>query len=897
MPLRDRLRGVQTLDWLVLLLFVVLVGYAWRFIRLYETIDDKRAAVSDRAEWLGELTALGRDVEEGEGSGAEGAFGEIAETIRSARGAAVEATVAADLERAAEDIRAGNRTEALRHLHAALIGLRAATGTLTAELGVLVDDTRTAVVGGLVFGIASVIALASTLRALAAMARWRRRWTLLTQATADGVFEWDIQTGRVEYSGAWRLMTGAGEGDTLQLWWDSVHPEDLGELRAAVDAHVAGSTRAFEAEYRLSDGRGGWRWVLGRGLAERDGRGAAQGMAFWQTDITDRRAQADAVERAALLSHVTDALGAGVIAIDEDERVSMTNAAIRDMAAPWGSLDAFWSLLNGTMDHPTLTGCPVCGQAQRIGGRVVDLREPGDKRRVLEVAWTGHGHRLVPGRVVTVVMVQDITRRALADEAAESAHADVVVSKAELGRLMDAIPEVLLVLAQDQILYANAAARTAFGPSAAEALSALRGVGGTGAAALLRRLDGTDATFEVSVPVAIRFNDANAELVVAHDVSQRVRMESQLRSAERMVALGGLAAGLAHEINNPLTYVIGNLELAQEGIGDVPGRIARALGGAVRVRQVVAQLRALANPGSSELVSVPVGPTFESALTLAAGVGLPPAQVTRDFSPGIEGLGNAVWLGQIALNLVSNALLSMSSLPPSARRLTLRSREEGEDAVVIEVIDSGTGIPEAMRDRIFEPFVSTRIKEEGSGLGLYICRELAGRMGAELSLETSGPQGTTFVLRLRRATSPASAQPASASPAPRPVASRGRVLIVDDEAVLGEVLQTYLGRHEVRWEGTAAGARVALSEGGWDVVILDIVLPGASGIDLWQELRQKNPALAERVVFVTGGSMTPDVARFMLESNNPSLVKPFDFRELVELVDARVSAAREEKRA
>lgn len=897
MPLRDRLRGVQTPDWLVFLLFVVLVAYAWRFIGLYETIDEKRAAVSDRAEWLGELTALGRDLESGETATLADAFAAIALKIRAANGAPGESTVAADVDRAADDIRSGNPSEALRHLHASMIGLRGAAGTLASELGVLVDGTRTAVVGGLVFGIASVIALASTLRALAAMARWRRRWTLLTQATADGVFEWDIQTGRVEYSGAWRLMTGAGEGDTLQLWWDRVHPEDVAELRAAVDAHVAGSTKAFEAEYRLSDGHGGWRWVLGRGLAERDARGVAQGMAFWQTDITDRRSAADAVERAALLSHVTDALGAGVIAIDEDERVSMTNAAIRDMAAPWGSLDAFWALINGAMDHPTLTGCPVCGEAQRIGGRIVDLDEPGDKRRVLEVAWTGHGHRLVPGRVVTVVMVQDITRRALADEAAELAHADVVVSKAELQRLMDAIPEVLLVLAQDRILYANAAARTAFGPCAAEALSALRGVGGTGAATLLRRLDGSDATFEVSVPVAIRFNGADAELVVAHDVSLRVRMESQLRSAERMVALGGLAAGLAHEINNPLTYVIGNLELAQEGIGDVPGRIARALGGAVRVRQVVAQLRALANPGSSELVSVPVGPTFESALTLAAGVGLPPAQVTRDFSPGIEGLGNAVWLGQIALNLVSNALLAMSSLPPHARRLTLRSREEGEDAVVIEVIDSGTGIPESMRDRIFEPFVSTRIKEEGSGLGLYICRELAGRMGAELRLESSCPIGTTFELRLRRSAISAHTAQASGSMLPRPAAARGRVLIVDDEAVLGEVLQTYLGRHEVRWEGTAEGARVALAEGGWDVVILDIVLPGASGIDLWQELRERSPSLAERVVFVTGGSMTPDVARFMLESNNPSLVKPFDFRELVEMVDARVAAAQEENRA
>jgi signal transduction histidine kinase/CheY-like chemotaxis protein len=681
-------------------------------------------------------------------------------------------------------------------------------------------------------------------------------------------------------------MTGA-RGHTLDAWLERVHPEDAPRLRAALDAHVRGETPSFEAEYRQKDAGGAWRWLIARGLADRAPGGVAVRMACWQTDVTDQREDAAAAARGAYLDHVADATGLAVFALDEADRVIRHNEAAVVLAGPWGAPEALWSEVVAAAPQPTLTPCGRCGADEAGGSAVVALPLVDDTRH-LQVTWTGHLHRLLRGQRVSVVAIADVTERVRAEQAAAQAHAYVAASAAELRAVLDAVPEAVVAAAGDRVLYCNAGAHVAFGRAGEGWLGTLRRGAGAGQVTL-PTAEGKEAVFEVSAPVPVTFFGERAELLVARDVSQRLRMESQLRGAERMVALGGLAAGLAHEINNPLTYVIGNLELAQDGTGDVAGRISRALGGAVRVRQVVAQLRAMVSPVKVELGTVDLPAAVEGALGLAAGVGLPVAHVEREIGPGVTVHANGVWVGQILLNLITNALLAMGERPPAARHLRLRSEPRGGQ-VRIEVTDSGPGVAEEVRDRLFEPFVSTRLKGEGSGLGLYICRELAGRMGGRLELGATGPAGTTFALWLP-AGGPVAPEPEPPPPAPTPRVP-GRVLVVDDEPVITEVIQGFLRHHDVTVEATAAGARAAFATEDWDVIVLDIVLGRDSGIELWRALEAAGSPLAERVVFVTGGSMTPDIARFLMETDLVTLVKPFDFRELQATVDTAVARRR-----
>lgn len=888
MRLPDRSLKLDSRSWMLVALALALVAYGWWFGSLH-------LAIAATREELGVRMAVGRTL-----FSADEALtftdAPTEDTLRLLDGAlgtltgsatTVDDTATIGHLRAAREALLGHDADGANEaLHHASLALRGGSAELSARLGDMIENTRSAALGGAVFGVLGVGALAWALWALKANEAWRRRWTLSTQATSDGLWEWDIPSGEVEFSGRWKELFGV-DGSTLEAWYARVHADDLAEVRATLERHVAGELPVFESEHRVQDRAGRWRWMLARGLAERAG-GRPSRMVCWQTDITDRRTQADAAERAALIGHVADATGMAVYAIDDADLVWQSNAAAEALGRSWGGALGFWTqLARGAGGGPTLGECPDCGRPQRTGTRVVDLVTPAGARRVCQLTWTGHGHRLVRDRVVTVVLVADVTLRALAEEGARTAHARVVASDAELRATIDAVPSVVFVVGDGRVLFANRAARQAFGEGARafDALGssfAAAGGGGAMVTASVRREGDADASYEVYRPVPITFQGAPAELWVAADVTRRVQAETQLRTAERMVALGGLAAGLAHEINNPLTYVIGNLELAQDGVGDVAERISRALGGAVRVRQVVAQLRTLSNQGQGELGPVAVAEALDGALNVVAGLGLGPVTVTRAIPKDLEVHGNAVWLGQIALNLFANALQAMAAQAAETRTLHLEARVEG-GAVLIEVTDSGPGVPPALGEQIFEPFVSSRLQGDGTGLGLYICRELARRMEAELSLVATGPAGTTFRLRMK---APGPTVPARVMPV-RPREVPLRVLVVDDDPQVGRLLQESLRPAAVTVVHTAADALASFRDVGWDAIVLDIALPDGSGIELYERLVAGRSPLAERVVFVSGGSMTPDVARFMLDASSPVVLKPFDLREFRTMLEGR----------
>lgn len=731
------------------LIALLLVVYTARFTFLHHQIGILRAEVPVRIGWAAQL-------EEAALSGSENA--DIDRLIADvSRRSASSLAAQADAEALAV-LRETPVPDAERLRRAAKL-IRTGTSTISSHLGYLLDQTWLASGLGVAFGSISIVALVLGLRANAGLERWRARSLRLSRAASDGTWDWDLATGKVEFTESDANGLVSTRLGLIGDWYARIHPDERAGVKHRLDLHLAGEHPLFEAEFRVAGPDGTWRYVLARGIADRGT--AATHMACWQTDMTDRRQASEALDR-----------------------------------------------LRG--------------------------------------------------------------------------------SETEFTRALDAVPEAVLILGGDHILYANQMARDAFGPieEAMLIVPVLRTAAQEGGAARVPQMADAAGNWEVSSPKPITFGGQAAEILVARDVGQRVKMEGHLRAAERMVALGGLAAGLAHEINNPLTYVIGNLELAQEGVGDVKARVARALGGAVRVRQVVSQLRALANPGTSELVPVHLGPAIESAISLALGVGHLPATIHREFALAGTVNANPVWIGQIALNLVSNALQAMADLPREQRHLFIRAKNVPDGGTTVEFTDSGRGIAPAIAERLFEPFTTSRLQQGGSGLGLYICRELATRMGGTLELVSTGQTGTTFRLYL----APSQAEQSVVGAAPVVVPRRaGRVLVVDDERVIVELLLNYLGHHHVEACHDVHSASLALAREDWDAVVLDIILPDRSGIELFDEIFARSPQQASRFIFVTGGSLAPDVARFLMRAPNTALLKPFDFRELVNQVDRLVA--------
>jgi PAS domain S-box-containing protein len=391
-----------------------------------------------------------------------------------------------------------------------------------------------------------------------------------------------------------------------------------------------------------------------------------------------------------------------------------------------------------------------------------------------------------------------------------------------------------------------------------------------------RTPDGRRVPGEVA-SAALDFGGRAYVVSSVRDVSDRRHAEA----AARLAGIGTLAAGVAHEINNPLAYVLTNLAWLREQL-DTPGAPPDALrqaaeeahGGAERVRDIVHQLRLFARP-DERVGPIDVAAAARSALTLARNeIRHRAALVTRlgDVPPV---LGNENRLAQVFLNLLTNAAQAIPDGHADRNEIRLEVRAGEEGTVVAEVSDSGAGIPEEIRAHLFEPFLTTKAVGRGMGLGLFVCHGIVAGMGGRIEVEPRAGAGTIFRLVLPAAEAEARGEPAV--PRPAPPARRGRVLVLDDDERVAGALRRILEREhrvDVLTDARDALARVRAGE-AWDVVFCDLMMPDMSGAEWFEEVRRADPALASRVVFVTGGAFTDAAREFLGRVPNARLEKPF----------------------
>jgi signal transduction histidine kinase len=400
----------------------------------------------------------------------------------------------------------------------------------------------------------------------------------------------------------------------------------------------------------------------------------------------------------------------------------------------------------------------------------------------------------------------------------------------------------------------------------------------------------------------------------------RKKMHEQLLVSERMASVGILAAGVAHEINNSLTILVANLALASEQLNllaqqeavrsatagtDETGNGApssRAIGQAEvlqllqdaqeateRIRRVVADLKVSSRSDDDERSGpVEIHRVLESSIRAASNEIRHRARLVKDYGdvPLVE--GTETKLSQVFINLIVNAAQAIPEGRAEANEIRIVTRKDEAGRAVIEIHDTGTGIPQSILLHIFDAFFTTKPVNVGTGLGLAICHRIVSAYGGDLSVESQVGRGSVF----RTVLPPALvrvAETASISPDVT-LGRRGRILVVDDERILGVTIQrTLAGEHDVIAVTTAKEACELLSGGAqFELILCDLMMPEMTGMDLYTQMLDLLPDQAEKFVFMTGGAFTEKASRFLGQQSNPTIEKPFRPSELRDFVRSQL---------
>ncbi|HEX3596711.1 MAG TPA: ATP-binding protein [Polyangiaceae bacterium] len=418
----------------------------------------------------------------------------------------------------------------------------------------------------------------------------------------------------------------------------------------------------------------------------------------------------------------------------------------------------------------------------------------------------------------------------------------------------------------------------------------------------MRTADGREITLETSA-IGVGVDGKPTVLWLGQDVTQRRLLEGQLLQADRLSALGTLAAGMAHAINNPLSYTLLNLEhvarrmrslaAGHDYYAEARVRLAEAHDGADRVAKVVRQMRTLSRARNSGPSAVEIRTVLENVLAMIGNEIRYRGQLVTRFE-----LAPKVWaregeLDQAFLGLLLYVARWQPEETSQAREITLFVGQEPGGGALVRVSDDGPPMDPDMRARLLDPFASG----ETMGLGLAMCNAIFTALGGRMDVESGPESGTTFSVYLppsgaETAQAPQQRPSVPPSPLPGPLETRLSVLVIDDDPGVVSTLRAMLeAHHEVTSvESAREGLRLLLGDQQFDIAFCDLVMPEVSGIDLYCALELNRPEATKRIVFMTGGVFTPEAERFLARVPNLRIEKPFSLARVEQLLAQAVRA-------
>jgi PAS domain S-box-containing protein len=492
--------------------------------------------------------------------------------------------------------------------------------------------------------------------------------------------------------------------------------------------------------------------------------------------------------------------------------------------------------------------------------------------------------------------------------------AATAAAERELRLVMEAVPDAIMLLDQEgRILSQNEPARefTRSASGSAPAASVFDLIETTAAPVMREQLQaafrGTVRRFELpyqreraramaSVLCApVRDGTQITKvLILLRDITDNRRAENQMRQAEKLMAMGQMVSGVAHEINNPAAIISGFAQtlLLEELKPDQQEMMRMIHDEASRIGRITGNLLAFARAGSKERSLVDVNDVVRRTFALRS---YHFATLNITVSLDLDADNPQVWghggdLQQLLLNLLINAEHALTA-GEGRRAITVRTRADGE-FVRLDCEDTGHGIPADIKHRVFDPFFTTKPEGVGTGLGLSICYGIVRDHGGRISVESEPGKGAAFTVVLPRDPRTQRRPETAAAPATQ-VQANLVVLLVDDEAGLRKAVARYLNRSGIQVRAVADGAEALklVRTEDFDVILSDIRMPGVGGREFLAGLRRERPELVSRLLFSSGDTAAPDTAALLRESGVPSIMKPFDFARLEQVI-REIAAAR-----
>jgi signal transduction histidine kinase/ActR/RegA family two-component response regulator len=367
--------------------------------------------------------------------------------------------------------------------------------------------------------------------------------------------------------------------------------------------------------------------------------------------------------------------------------------------------------------------------------------------------------------------------------------------------------------------------------------------------------------------------------------AQRRQLETRARLASHLASIGEMASGIAHEINNPLTAVIGYSQLLSQHTlpAESSEAVEQILQGATRVAGIVQRLLTFARQHKPSRSFVDLNEVIRSTLALRAyALKTANIRVVTRLDPLLPAtVADGQQLQQVILNLIMNAEAAMK--PGHQDGELVLATAVHADTILLTVSDNGPGIPYEIQDRIFDPFFTTREEGQGTGLGLSICHGIINEHGGRIWVNSEPGQGATFFVELPIVSETAKKmEPGLESK--EAARRKTRILVVDDEPSVCKLLQRLLEQagHQVDAAPDGRTALECIARQRYGLILLDVRMPDMTGMEVYEKAREIAASVAERIIFLTGDVMAPELQSLLERTGAPFLAKPFQSQELLQ---------------